>query len=260
MESRAKGKLEDILTNDKSGVIKVKASDINPRIIRKYLTHLLSAGMRPISAMTFVCQFRQLFAKWMRPYYEDAGYIVPVFPPLSRTAVMTRYNRPPSEVLAKVKEWYCNISNGEVWYIATMMLEFAMRNGDIRRIGRSNFIEFEGRIFLNYIPNKTARSSGRMVKWPVHPDIWKMLLIIKPWDLQIREKHFDQINRAMRDIGFVGSKGAYELRKICIDHVYQKFGAEMAVSISGDDIRTITKYYADPAQPNMGFVRVMDLM
>ena len=36
--------------------------------------------------------------------------------------------------------------------------------------------------------------------------------------------------------------------------------AEMAVSISGDDIKTITRYYADPAQPNIGAVRVVDLL
>jgi hypothetical protein len=34
----------------------------------------------------------------------------------------------------------------------------------------------------------------------------------------------------------------------------------MAVSLSGDDIKTITKYYADPAQPNIGAVRVLDLI
>ena len=45
-----------------------------------------------------------------------------------------------------------------------------------------------------------------------------------------------------------------------MDHVYQKFGAEMAVSISGDDIRTIMYYYADPAQPNIGDIRVSDLL
>jgi hypothetical protein len=64
----------------------------------------------------------------------------------------------------------------------------------------------------------------------------------------------------LRTLGFRGNKGAYELRKICIDHVYQKYGAEMAVSLSGDDIKTITKYYADPAQPNIGAVRVLDLI
>ena len=59
---------------------------------------------------------------------------------------------------------------------------------------------------------------------------------------------------------FTGSKGCYELRKICIDHVYQKFGAEMASSISGDDIRTMMRYYADPSQPNIGDLRIIDLL
>ena len=71
---------------------------------------------------------------------------------------------------------------------------------------------------------------------------------------------FGELNRQMRALGFAGSKGAYELRKICIDHVYQRFGAEMAVSISGDDIRTTIRYYADPAQPNVGDVRIADLL
>ena len=44
------------------------------------------------------------------------------------------------------------------------------------------------------------------------------------------------------------------------DHIYQKYGAEMAVSISGDDIKTITRYYADPAQPNIGAIRIIDLL
>ena len=34
----------------------------------------------------------------------------------------------------------------------------------------------------------------------------------------------------------------------------------MAVSISGDDIKTISRYYADPAQPNIGAVRIVDLL
>ena len=59
---------------------------------------------------------------------------------------------------------------------------------------------------------------------------------------------------------FTGSKGCYELRKVCIDHVYQKFGAEMAASISGDGIRTMMRYYADPSQPNIGDIRIIDLI
>ena len=77
---------------------------------------------------------------------------------------------------------------------------------------------------------------------------------------ELSDEVFEALNRQMRQLGFSGTKGAYELRKICIDHVYQQYGAEMAVSISGDDIKTITRYYADPAQPNIGAVRIVDLL
>ena len=36
--------------------------------------------------------------------------------------------------------------------------------------------------------------------------------------------------------------------------------AKMTVSISGDDIKTITRYYADPSQPNVGDLRVSELL
>ena len=146
------------------------------------------------------------------------------------------------------------------WYAATMMLEFAVRNVDVKRLGRGNFVDVKGRVFLNYTPNKTAHSSGRVVKWPVHPDIWTNLERLRPWERAVSSGTFSRINKAMRELGFKGTKGAYELRKLCIDHVYQRFGAEMAVSISGDDIKTITRYYADPSQPNLGDVRVSELL
>ncbi len=59
---------------------------------------------------------------------------------------------------------------------------------------------------------------------------------------------------------FTGHKGCYELRKICVDHVYQKFGAEIASSISGDDIRTVMRYYADPSAVSVEGVRIVDLL
>ena len=67
---------------------------------------------------------------------------------------------------------------------------------------------------------------------------------------EIRANHF-----------FAGTnKGLYELRKICVDHVYQRFGAEMASSISGDDIRTVTRYYADPSAVTVSNVRIVELL
>ena len=142
-----------------------------------------------------------------------------------------------------------------------MMLEFAMRNGDILRLTSANFIEKGGMHYLSYVPHKTALSSGRHVCWPIHEDIWRKIEECGGLEcFGITDEIFEDINRELRSMGFRGHKAAYELRKICIDHVYQRYGAEMAVSISGDDIRTITKYYADPSSPNIGATRIIDLL
>ena len=255
-------------------------SIITPRMIHVYLADMLKRKVKPVTAVSYVTQLQQLFAKWVRPYYEDHGWKIPAFPSFGKRIQTPRYNRPSRELLAKVKQWYesisddrvyparrSNVSGRQIWFVATMMLEFAMRNSDIGRLSRSNFISQEGRIFLNYIPHKTMNSSARMVKWPVHSLIWNRLMkgnvngTAEDLDLpELDQEVFDALNRQMRSLGFTGSKGAYELRKICIDHIYQQFGAEKAVSVSGDNIRTIMYYYADPAQPNIGDLRVTDLL
>lgn len=248
----------------------IPASVITPKTIRQYLTFLLSTGMKPISASSFINHLQQLFARWVRPYYEDHNWQIPPFPTVNRRARSPRYNRPTPEQLAGVKEWYEGLAPDMFWFVATMMLEFGMRNGDIRRLTHANFITVEAqgptpdahntRHFLNYMPNKTAHSSGRIVRWPIHSKIWDNFALLKPWTHKVTDTHFEKLNQAMRSLGFTGTKGAYELRKICIDHVYQKYGAEMATSISGDDIKTIIRYYADPAQPNLGEIRITDLL
>lgn len=62
---------------------------------------------------------------------------------------------------------------GEYWFAATMMLEFAMRNGDVLRLKELNFVETENGNFLSYTPHKTELSSGRRVYWPIHDEIWE---------------------------------------------------------------------------------------
>ena len=45
--------------------------------------------------------------------------------------------RPDSTILAKVKNWYVSLEDrpdGHEWVLATLMLEFAMRNGDVERL------------------------------------------------------------------------------------------------------------------------------
>ena len=228
--------------------------------IDQALATFMDRGLSRLTAWSYVCQLRAVFAKWCRPYYEDAGWDVPPLDLPAFRAQAPRYVRPSNDMLARVKAWYGK-QTGENWFAATMMLEFAMRNGDVLRLKEENFIEKDGRHYLNYMPHKTELTSGRRVCWPIHETIWRK------YDgygglacFDITDATFTEINRDLRSLGFRGSKASYELRKICIDHIYQKFGAEMAVSISGDDIKTITHYYADPAQPNIGAIRIIDLL
>ncbi len=224
------------------------------------LATFMSRGLARITVWSHVSQLRSLFATWCRPYYKDAGLDLPPLDLPVFRAQAPRYVRPSGEMLVRVKAWYAQ-QTGEHWLAATMMLEFAMRNGDVLRLTEANFVTRDGRHYLSYTPHKTALSSGRRVYWPIHDDIWARLDEYGGWSgLDVTSETFEDINRDLRALGFRGSKAAYELRKICIDHVYQKFGAEMAVSISGDDISTITRYYADPAQPNLGAVRIIDLL
>jgi hypothetical protein len=137
------------------------------------------------------------------------------------------------------------------------------------------------RMVLCYTPHKTRLSSGRTVAWPVHPDIWTRLCTYHdggrfrnkrngwaknerrdaPLVVPCARDVYVRLNQELRSLHiFMGPKGCYELRKICIDHIYQNFGAEMASSISGDDIRTVMRYYADPSAVNVEGVRVVDLL
>ena len=230
------------------------------RRIDAALASFMDRGLSRISAWSYVCQLRGVFAKWCKPYYIDAGWEIPPIDLPAFLAKAPHYTRPSAELLRRVKAWYGR-QTGEHWFAATMMLEFAMRNGDVLRLKSENFIEKDGRRYLDYTPHKTELTSGRRVCWPIHDDIWRKLDDYGGLAcLDVTKEIFSDINRSLRAIGFRGSKGAYELRKICIDHVYQKYGAELAVSISGDDIKTITRYYADPAQPNIGAVRIIDLL
>jgi integrase len=248
----------------------------------RFLMLSKKAGISPLSAWSYLSALRGLTAKWCASYYLERGWKVPAAPlPICRRRA-PRYVRPERETLLKVKAWYESLwaqEDKRLWLAATMMLEFAMRNGDVERLRWSNFRPRHGTetpaadTVLCYTPHKTELSSGRTVAWPVHPDVWTRLTAVRE-STGLREgthfqglvvpaarQVFSAINADIRSRRFfAGGKAAYELRKICIDHIYQRFGAEMASSISGDDIRTITRYYADPSAVNAGAVRVMDLL
>ena len=249
------------------------AAAVTRKALDRYLMTARSRGVSPITAWSYLQSFRSLTAKWTLRYYEDRGWKIRPFEIPSCARRPPRYVRPDRAVLEKVKEWYGSLEmlkDRRLWLAATLMLEFAMRNGDVAKLKWSAFRVQEpadSGAYLSYMPNKTALSSGRTVNWPVHPCIWERLAAIRadsPLQSRVLPNAaavFAELNRDLRKRRiFTGHKAMYELRKICIDHVYQKFGAEMASSISGDDIRTVTRYYADPSAVNMGAVRIIDLL
>ena len=248
------------------------------------LDRAVREGLKPITIWSYLNALKGLSGRWVRDYYADRRWNVPVMELPSFNRQTPRYVRPDGTVLAKVKKWYGSLAerrDGREWTVATLMLEFAMRNGDVERLKWSDFRLRDGEVSLCYMPHKTSLSSGRRVVWPVHPDIWTRFCAYREegrhfckrrgWaKLEDRDAPFvvprarDVFARLNADLRaqkiFTGPKGCYELRKICIDHVYQRFGAEMASSISGDDIRTMMRYYADPSQPNIGDLRIIDLL
>lgn len=255
---------------------------------RKQLLRILDFAsgekLKPVTLWSYLNALQAIFARWARSYYADCHWQLPAIELPSCNKQFHRYMRPDSQILAQVKSWYQRLAardDGREWVCATLMLEFAMRNGDVERLRWSDFRERDGAMVLCYTPHKTALSSGRRVAWPVHPDIWarlcdyrdhgrhyhkkqapqKLAGKLAPLVVPCAKEVFGRLNAELRTLKlFIGAKACYELRKICIDHVYQKFGAEMASSISGDDIRTMMRYYADPSQPNIGKLKIVDLL
>ena len=257
----------------------------------------LGSELKHISVWSYLYSLRKLFARWTQRYYADRKWIIPQLEIPSCQRHAPRDIRPDTTTLAKVKEWYCDLEkrpDRREWVLATLMLEFAMRNGDAERLRWSDFRPrinanivradsrfSDMRMVLCYTPNKTKLSSGRVVAWPVHPLIWERLCAYHDLGIPFNKRRgwgrnevrdsqlvvpcardvYVRLNKELRLRRiFTGPKGCYELRKICIDHIYQKFGAEMASSISGDDISTVTHYYADPSAVQVDGVRVVDLI
>ena len=266
-----------------------RLTDLTRRRIDGYLADAAARGLAPLTVWTYVLSLRAVVARWTRPYYADMGWEVPPFDlPLCRRRSV-RYRRPDRELLLRLRDWYDSLaarSDRRDWVVATLMLEFAMRNGDIRRLAWRNFRGRDDGVVLCYTPHKTRLTSGRTVGWPVHAEIWERL---RAWRAQqaapddgtsvprrgrprkalpedglvvpYANEVFARLNRELRERRFFrAAKGCYELRKICIDHVYQRFGAEAASSISGDDIRTVTRYYADPSAVTIPRIRIVDLL
>lgn len=245
--------------------------------IDKYVVGLIKAGKAPITALSYAASCQSVTPKWALEYYAREGYDVrPYQMPIFKNRKPPRYERPSKATLDGVEEWYKGLwkdspvaASGRqqggknamsaqecrVWFLATMMYRFGVRNGDVGRLTPKNFVEHDGSTYLVYTPHKTAQSSGTNVNWPLHPDLWSRIQKVRDM-LEIDDDQVfvrsaretsNAVNRMLRQFPELADKekASYELRKMCVDHAYHEWGVEMAAAISGDDIKTLTYFYAD---------------
>ena len=271
-----------------------KCSKMNVDLIDITITKLIQKGLEKITAWSYATTLQVVAPRWASSYYRHAGFKHPHFEmPSKRNMRPARYVRPTKEQLESVKQWYEGLwsdADKRKWMAATLMLQFAMRNGDVelakpewfeKREVKTRDGEFAERMVLHYTPHKTSSSSARSVAWPVEESLWRKIEQARKeieragkaamegsaaerkgchgwWKAKGEEQigklipfahiTYMRINQELRKIFPDSQKASYELRKICVDHVYQKLGPEKASAISGDDLKTVTYYYADPSQ------------
>lgn len=113
---------------------------------------------------------------------------------------------------------------------------------------------------LCYTPHKTANRSGARVCWPLSAEMARRVAkVAKMLDIDEDVAFINSprsvailVNEELRKFPELDEreKASYELRKMCVDKIFHKFGVELASAISGDDIRTLTYFYADTAHVN----------
>ncbi len=267
----------NVLTGCKRFLQNVKLPDtieyrsVNSKMVEEHYRICEMVGLSKFTANTYIYALKGLGARWTHIPYEQHGFKVESLklPPMINPVY--RYTQKSDEFKKKVKDAYRALETEDpgAWFFMTMMLNFGMRNSDVKRLEWSNFIETPRGVFLKYTPHKTHLTSGRIVHWPIPEDIWCKILRYKAthpdrplcntlvrkalnrtpeFETPDNVTRTEQTVRAlMRSLGATGSKSAYELRKLCCDTIYSNFGQEAASAITGDNIDTVTKYYADPS-------------
>lgn len=219
-----------------------------------------------VSAWSTVNQARSLWAKWARPYYAAEHIELPEclfnWPCPKRGARAVRYERPPEELRKATFAWYNKLEKEDavLWLAATLYVQFSMRPVDSAELRWADFARREdGNWTLHYVPSKTRGRTNRQreVRWPVKADLMQRMKTAGAEDYVLpgathAERYaiyIRRLNAEMREIGWTRErygKAGYELRKMCVDAVYQRHGLERAVQVSGDNAKTVTDFYSDP--------------
>ncbi len=231
--------------------------------LEDFYVKLRKEGKKVVTAWTYIAGVQSITPKWALPYYKKAGYIVnQIQVPVIKKKKSERYTSPSEQTKENIKKWYAEkweSKDKRFWLASTMVLQFAMRNGDVINLKWSDFQKRENGVYLVYTPHKTERSSGRRVMWPIHPQLWQQMQEARKltaedpfdddefvipagtWTMARLNVDLRSCVPAMRET----NKAVYELRKLRIHAEYVKHGAERASALSGDDIKTLSYYYAD---------------
>lgn len=222
-------------------------------------------GRARVSAWSTLAQARSVWAKWTRAKYERKGIRLP--PCLDKWPCQKRnysaaYKRPPEALRAATMKWFKEIADKDpaLWTAAALMVQFAMRPWSAARLRWSDIEVGADSITLRYTPTKTENrtSRPRSVSWPVAQSLYDGLRerggkgeYVTPGETATERYalYTRRLCAVMRGLGWdreTYGKACYELRKLCVDAVYRTMGVEAAVQISGDNVATIMKYYADP--------------
>lgn len=261
-----------------------RIDDLTPAVIEKWVGEFCGgyaeeSGERArTSAWSQLAQARGAWTAWTRLCYQRRNIKLPdcLFRwPTPKRNNAPSYRRPPDALRKATMEWYAGLAeaSGGMWAAATLMIQFAMRPGDASALRWEQITGGAGKRALRYVPSKTRgrTASARAVTWPVSEALYKLLrrhggteYVVPGESLTARyEVYQHALNPAMRSLGWnpeTYGKACYELRKLCVDAVYRKFGIERAVQISGDNAATIMRFYADPQVEGLAPVDVSKLV
>lgn len=222
------------------------------------------------SAASLVRMASSLWAQWTREYYRERGIIIPPcldrWPSIEASAPI--YVLPPLELRRKTAEMGDALERDDpaAWLAYAMMRYHGMRPGCAEQARWSSYQpKANGGYSLRWQPAKTRHGgSGRWVDQSVSAALWSRLdacrrRLANQWECVVpgtpeeRLAALQRVNDGMRRVGWDAAtyaKAGYELRKLFVSEIYNRYGLAVASAYSGDRPTTIEIYYAaaDPAR------------
>jgi integrase len=227
-----------------------------------------AAAHKRYSCSRVISMAQSCWAKWTRDYYRRRGLVIPAnvdhWPQVDGFAPIYVL---PAKGLREATDkggQAMEENNPGLWLAFALMRHHGMRPGDAARAEWAWFQPKDnGRYSLRFQPSKTKRSTkGRYVDQTISAAHWARLraawdkagdggACVVPGGEEKRLQAIVDVNAAMRAFGWTTNKASYELRKLFVSEIYNRYGLTAAAAYSGDRDTTILYYYA-AADPDNG--------